>query len=227
LTEKNFKKQSSTINQSDWRILNMEELQMTTSKQEAMENLAYIKEVLADTRKITLSSGSDYILWGFLIFFGMIGTYLPAKGLLMIRSGWYFMILWGGLTLTGWLLAMFGIKRQKTGGRSKLLGSIWLATGVSLSLIPFLGVISGLLSPKGIAPVLSCVLGTAYYITGALNEYKWMKFVALGWWLGAIILFFWQAPENYLLFSLMMILLQVLPGVKMNKLWKEQNQNNG
>ncbi|MBN2829364.1 MAG: hypothetical protein JXR56_03465, partial [Candidatus Cloacimonetes bacterium] len=153
--------------------------------------------------------------------------YLPAKGIITIKTGWYFMFMWGGLILIGWLIAMFGIKRQKSGSRAKLLGSIWMATGISLSMIPFLGVISGLLSAKGIAPVLSCVLGTAYYITGALNEYKWMKLVALGWWIGAVVLFLWTACENYLLFSMMMILLQVLPGIKMNKLWKEQNKSNG
>ena len=33
-------------------------------------------------------------------------------------------------------------------------------------------------------------MGTGYYITGKIIEAKWISNIALGWWIGAIVLFF-------------------------------------
>ncbi len=201
-----------------------------TQKQEAIENLAYIKALLEDSnRKKTLSGGADYMLWGILVLIGMIGNYLPIKGLIPLTSGWYFLYLWGGITLVGWTISFLGFNRSNKivyTHSTKVLNAIWLSAGVSMSLIPFAGMVSNTITPYAICPIIAIILGIAYFITGELNAFKWMKFVALGWWLTGAGLFFYKKPESFIVFGLSMILFQILPGLKMSSLLKKQVSEN-
>ncbi len=201
-------------------------------KQEAMENLAYIKAILEESnRKKTLSGGADYILWGIIVLIGMLGNYLPIKGIITIKSGWYFFFLWGGIISIGWIISFTGVLRTKKityTHSTKVLNAIWLASGITMSVTPFAGMWGGMITPYAICPVIATILGSAYFITGELNRFNWMKFVAIGWWLTGMGLFFYPKPESFIVFAIAMILFQILPGVKMNSLLKKQvSENDG
>ena len=66
-------------------------------------------------------------------------------------------------------------------------------------------------------------LGIAYFTSGAIQQLKWLKNIAFGWWAGAIYLFIFPSVHTLLIFAIMMICLQVVPGLILNRKYKKNS----
>ena len=60
---------------------------------------------------------------------------------------------------------------------------------------------------------MSSFLGAAYILNGVLAGKKWLSYLAIGWWGGAIIMFFYPGLQAILIMAAMMILFQIVPGI--------------
>jgi len=95
----------------------------------------------------------------------------------------------------------------------KILGGIWLSCGIAMTLIGFLGMYTGALREWAISPMMSVVLGIAYFTSGIVYGNSWVKYLSLGWWAGAIIMFLFPGLHILLIFAAMMVLFQIIPGI--------------
>ena len=82
-----------------------------------------------------------------------------------------------------------------------------------MTLFGFIAPLSGAVNGVFISPMISVVLGIAYFVSGFLYDSKWISFLSFGWWGGAIIMFFYPGMQVFLVMSLMLILLQIVPGI--------------
>ena len=139
---------------------------------------------------------------------------------------------WILLITAGWLYSYFDSRKCKDKSKTKsigpkILGSIWLACGITMTIFGFIGTISGAIKGVYVSPVLSLVLAIAYFVSGVIYEYKRLRNLSIGWWTGAIFLFFYPSQYTTLIMALMMIGLQIIPGIILLDKIKKLKANEG
>ena len=195
----------------------------------AAEELAFIKNIIKESRKSFALNGKPFIFWGFLI---VIGLFLEFFRKLFAPEFHYMYFVWILLITAGWLYSYFDSRKCKDKSKTKsigpkILGSIWLACGITMTIFGFIGTISGAIKGVYVSPVLSLVLAIAYFVSGVIYEYKWLRNLSIGWWTGAIFLFFYPSQYTTLIMALMMIGLQIIPGIILLDKIKKLKANEG
>ncbi|MGA7723598.1 MAG: hypothetical protein WCA84_20700 [Ignavibacteriaceae bacterium] len=183
----------------------------------AQEELAFIKKVIQDSRKVIYADGKEFIYWGIIITICLIFTYFtalyPVKGPINIVSVFWFLIVC--LAALG---STFFIKKKYKSSKTKslvgqVLEKIWFANGIGMMLVAFVGGFSGAIQGIYISPLMSSFLGGSYFISGYIYGKKWVSFLAFIWWIGAAIMFIFPGLYVCLMMAAMMILLQIIPGI--------------
>src|SRR5690625_1951061 len=100
-----------------------------TIQSTATEDLAYMRRIMEDTRHAVTMRGEYFILWGFAVLFGMIGTYVFSQ---IGPPNWVWAALWGGLMLIAWACTGLLVRReaQQTQASTpvgRILGKMWSA----------------------------------------------------------------------------------------------------
>ncbi len=180
----------------------------------AQQEIAFIKKIMSDSRRIVYKDGTEFIFWGIIVVIGLIITYFSIITKYLFIFTW----LWPTIIILGWLVSfIIGRRRAKKLATKtfagKLLSAVWTSCGIAMVIMGFAGSISGALQGFSIAPALSIILGIGFAITGFIYGKKWISALSIGWWLGALIMFFWPGLYTILFFAAMMLLFQVLPGI--------------
>ncbi len=89
----------------------------------------------------------------------------------------------------------------------------------------FIATTSGALKGVYVFPVLCIILGIAFYVSSFLHNEKWMKLLSLGWWVGAIIMFYFPSIHIILIFAAMMTFFQIIPGLFFYNKYKKEILN--
>jgi hypothetical protein len=183
----------------------------------AQEEIAFIKKVMQDSRKAILTDGIEFIYWGVIVTICLIFTYFTAGHhvngpINMVSIFWAISMLIGGLGS-----AVFLKRRYKSAEVKSLaaivLGKIWFANGIGMILAGFVGGFSGAIHGVFISPLMSCFLGGSYFISGFIYGKKWISYLALLWWIGAVIMFIFPGLYVVLMMAIMIILFQIIPGI--------------
>jgi hypothetical protein len=95
------------------------------------------------------------------------------------------------------------------------MGAVWISAGISMTILGFVGPFSAAYHGVYVSPILSAILGIAFFISGFLYDKKWVTYLSAGWWTGAIIMFIYPYLYTLLLMSCMMIAFQIIPGIIM------------
>lgn len=194
------------------------------NSEQAELELSEIKKIMEDSRRIMVDDGLGFIIWGTLVAAGLIFSYLSVLGFLDwdITS-----IAWFVLIGAGWLITFLQFRKEKKKRKAvtfagKVAGAIWGSAGITMTIIGFVGSYSGLIRGFGISPLMACVIAAAFFVSGVIYNDKSFRFLSFGWWTGALIMFFWRSPHTLLMFALMMLFMQALPGFIMYKKWKKE-----
>lgn len=184
----------------------------------AQQELAFIKKVMEDSRRIICDDGKSFIFWGILISIGMLVTYLKIAMDWGVHLGWFWPVLIG----FGWIVTIYvevraDKKRSSKTFAAKILGSVWISCGIAMTILGFVGSISGAYNGVFISPLISVVLGIGYLLTGVIYGKRWVSLLAIGWWFGALFMFYLQNLETLLIMTGMMIFLQTIPGIMLYK----------
>ncbi len=188
---------------------------------EAKEQLAFIKSIMDDSQKVLADNGTAFIVWGVLILLAGFSSYLLEQLQLSHFLGWLYLLIVG----LGWIYnAIYDRKADKcTIGNPitiKIISSIWVAVLLSMTILGFVGGYSDTINMEHMSAVMFTVLGIAYYLQGVITGKPWVRNLAFGWWGGSIVLFFITGIWAGLLFVLMMIGLQIIPGFIFKRQWK-------
>jgi hypothetical protein len=188
----------------------------------ALEELKYIRKIIEETRQSVVYNGKDYIFWGILVIVGMMSMYI------FILNGIYFkyFYIWLVLISIGWAFSIYNGRKQEAKFPStfagKLIGNVWGVSGIAITIIGFVGTVSGMINPMAISPIACIIMGGAYYLTGKLCEANWMSKLAYGWWMGGIALLFIRTIESFLIMSLLMLFFQTIPGIIIYRRYKKE-----
>ena len=185
--------------------------------------LSLIKKMMEDSRRLNIDNGIHYIFWGILVTIALLINYTM---LLLKVPGNYIGLAWFILMLSGALIDGIIGRRQSKSSKvttftSRIMGSLWFASGIAMFMYGFLGVISKAYNPLFICPIISTSLGISYFTSGSIQQIKWLQNISFGWWAGAAIMFIFPSVHTLLIFAIMMICLQVIPGLILNKKSKQ------
>lgn len=191
--------------------------------EEAEKELSVIRKIMEDSRQIVVDNGIHYIFWGVLVMIALIVNYI----LLVINAeGKYIGYSWLGLMLSGAIIDIMIARRQsKTVPAAtfagRLLGSLWLSSGIAMFIFGFVGSMTGAYNPVFICPVIATTLGISFFTSGAIQQLKWFQYLSLGWWGGAIIMFVLPGRHTLVIFAVMLLLFQIIPGIILNRMSKK------
>ena len=191
-------------------------------QQSAMEEIALIKRVIEESREFTFNIGKNIVTWGILISIAIFGSYA------VIVSGHeqYAIWIWAVMIGAGWVYSIIAGIREKAkivNYGVKIVSFVWTSCGIAMTLLGFAGTISGGIQVWALAPVIATIMGTGFAGTAFVQELRWVTYVAIAWWLGALLMFFVKTYDTLLIFGIMMILFQVLPGIIFHRQWKANN----
>lgn len=178
------------------------------------DDLAFIRRVMEGARE-TASDGSGHlILWGCLLATAQTLTYLVRHGEMAVPIT----VIWGVTVGVGFagssLLGNRNLKRAPVNSLvNRILSSIWIGCGLSLSLIGFLGQGFGAL-PHQVAPgIEAVVIGTSFFASAMLPNHAIYWLLAAAWWILGGALLVRPSPVSNLVIACGLVLLMVLPGV--------------
>lgn len=191
---------------------------------EAQEQLDYIKNVIQESRKTIQNDGLNFLLWGIIVSAGLLLTYFLE--LFRWRTEWTIFV-WLILISLGWMLTWYEYRKMREARVSffadRVIGGIWLGCGVALSILGFIGPWSCAYSSLYITAVLACVMGIGYFVTGFVTGYCWFKIAGYVWWIISIYMFYFPGLYTLLIFAVMMICVQVIPGAILNRQYRRQH----
>lgn len=179
----------------------------------ATEDLAYIRELMADTRRAAGVSGGYFILWGAVVGLGLLLTWLQVIGLLPYRP----LLTWLpclGLGVLGNVILLRRDLRKPTHSRAgRLIATVWIALGIT-QLILFAAHMGFDTLPGAYLPaIFSCVLGSGIFMTGVFAGLTWLRNLAFAWWLGAILMFAVPGDHVALIMAALLLLAYAVPGL--------------
>lgn len=181
----------------------------------AEEEISVIKTIMEDSRKAVVENGWHYIYWGSIVTAAIIVNCLMV---LYDISKYAQRLLWFSSMPAAAIVE--GIIERKKEKHTKvktfagrLINSLWTGAGLCMFILGFAGSVSGAYSANMIFPLISIVLGSAYLISGVIQQVKWLSAVSVFWWLGAVILLLLPGMHSMLVFAGMLVCFQIVPGV--------------
>ena len=190
-----------------------------TSEQikKAEEEISVIKKIMEDSKKAIVYNGWHYIYWGAIVTAALITNYLMVLNRVSVNSQG--MLWFISMTAAAILEGIIERRRDKQikvkTFAGKLLNTLWSASGICMFILGFAGTISGAYNAIMIFPLISIVLGSAYLISGVIQQVKWLSVISLFWWGGALVLLLLPGIHSMLVFAAMIMCFQVTPGVIM------------
>jgi hypothetical protein len=196
-------------------------------KDTAEQELVFIKKIMEDSHRATVINGRYYISWGIIVSVSLIITYTLLMLKLPENIGW----MWLGAIGIGWILSFIIGRRERSMMKArshtgKIVASVWMGAGTAMTILGFVGPASMVYNGMAICPILASVIGAAYFVSGTIYNLNWVKNLSYAWWTGSIAMFLLgMSYHNLLLFALMMIAFQIIPGLILNNKWKKEVKN--
>lgn len=186
-----------------------------TETTSATEDLAYIRRIMEQSRRAVILRGDAFIIWGVVVFLGLIGNYLFTTFLV---PGWAWGAMWAGLMVIGWTLTLLWARRVERNARcstpaERLLGAVWLGCSIAMAVLGFAGIPLGVMPATGIGPATTAIAGIGVFLTGCLMGVRWVRNLAFVWWAIAVIECIWHGREQFLIGAVVMVLFFIVPGI--------------
>ena len=162
----------------------------------------------------------DFLVWGIAVAAGDIATYAFVCGWTSVDPDW----LWPFLIGIPWLYSLRKViarLRGKPAGiartpMAQAMGMLWLACGILLSTLAIGAGWFGVLQQGWFGATVAGVLGVGFFASASLCSLSWMRIVAVGWWIGEVLLLALHGRSPQLLVSaalMLMLLLFAGPGL--------------
>jgi hypothetical protein len=180
----------------------------------ARDAIAFIRRAIAEGRGYAGTPSPDMLVWGLAIAAGYLASYATVRGWWRLPQGW----IW---TLHRPLVDLFAARHVGRRVRPErprpatveAMRMLWLGCGICLTSLAIGLVATGEIDRGWFRAVTAGILGVAFFGGSYLCDLVWMRWVAVGWWLGQIALLALQRrPELLPTSAALTLALLALPG---------------
>jgi len=190
-------------------------------KNQAQEELIFIKKVMTDSQRLLVDDGKVYILWSGLVVIGLSIKFITEAMDFTFNNAW----IWVPIIVMGWLFtSMIRRKSQETHARTfakRILNGVWTAWGISIPILVLVGYFCGGIESWAVSPIVATIFGSGQFVNGIISNHVWIRNTAFIWWAGAIAMFVWPGGYSIALLGVMIILFFMVPGIVLYRKWKK------
>jgi hypothetical protein len=182
------------------------------------EDIAFIRAAIEQGRNYATGRSPDMVVWGIAAALGYLHTYAFVRGWSRLDPNW----LWAVCIGLPWLYSLRRPLRRLAGdwrpaGQSPMVVALrmtWLGCGVCLTILALAACWTGDIRQGWFNAVVAGVLGAAMFATSFLANLPWLRWIAVLWWAGELLLFTLRGqPEAPLVAAVLMLLLLAGPGL--------------
>lgn len=151
-----------------------------TSAQDLKDRLNTIESMIAEGRRTTKSWGWRFVLWG-------VAFYVALAWSALGHSPWAWPVTMIAAAMVSVILGSTAAGRGVETSMGRAIGSVWLATGVSMFILFFALGFSGRLNDwRLFVAVFSGMLGLTNAATGLILRWRLQMGCAVVWWAAAV-----------------------------------------
>lgn len=175
------------------------DMDMHKHKQQALQDLEFIRRVMEETRRAAVGSNPLFFLWGAVIWVEVLLTYgfvyVSVKGPDLIPYiPWVWALLSAAAVVYTIAFLVQGSRRRAklSTFSDRVIGYLWTGSLVSLVLIAYLSPLNAILTGQGYSYVLpmaaqTVLLAGALFVMGGVYELRSLMNLALAFWVGAVL----------------------------------------
>lgn len=190
-----------------------------TSDDSVRDDIAFIRHAIEQGRGYAGAHSLDLLFWGIALCLGYLGTYATATGWWRINPNW----LWAVCIILPWFYSLRWFFGPRLWGApsnacrppmAQALRMLWFGCGIFLSSFAVAVIVAGDMRQGWFIAVAAGVLGIAFFASSYLCNLPWMRWLAVGWWVAALVLYALRGHVEVLpLSALLMLLLLAFPGL--------------
>ena len=183
------------------------------------EEIAFIRRAIEEGRGYAAGRSADLVVWGIALAIAYLGTYARVRGWWTAETG----LLWALCIALPWIYSLRPllhrlIRRDSdiTAVRpmTRALAMVWCGCGIFLTTLAVAVGYAGEMPQGWFTAVSAGVMGIAFFASSFLCNLAWMRWVAVGWWLGELAAYALRhRPEVLLVSAILMLVLLALPGL--------------
>lgn len=179
---------------------------------DADERLDDIRCWMLEGRRVMTESWRSQLWWG-----GLCSVALVATWWAVYQESWSVLpLVWPVTLAIGWVGSVVIARVTPSRARNQATRSvegIWIGAGATLTLVGLLGPALGAIDPAGLPCIVAAVLGGAYWATDRATDIGWLRWVAVVWWVGAVLLLVVPSNHALLVLAAMALLFEAGPAL--------------
>jgi hypothetical protein len=181
---------------------------------DARDDIAFIRQTVQEGRAFAFGRSPDILVVGLALACGFFANYAALKYNFPSIIGW----IWLVTLILPWAFtlrrAAFRGPHSPRAPMVQAVSAIWIGSGIFLTTLTIVADWADGFREGWMNAVVAGTFGFCFFATAALLKLGWMRFVALGWWIGEIGLFaIRHSPEACLLSAALMLALLAGPGL--------------
>lgn len=191
-----------------------------------LEDVEFIKKMIENNRRSLIDNGISYISAGVYVVIGSaLSIYLQISGMGNMLPYLWLLLLTLLIGFNFFIQKRMAAEKVKKTFAGRVFSAVWIACAIPMLIISVLFFTTNKIPMSAMFSAVSAILGIGYYLTGVINDLKFMKVLAAGWWTSIVISMLWSYfGEEYqlaLFFALLILLLEVIPGIIIYNKWKK------
>jgi hypothetical protein len=179
----------------------------------AEHDIAFIRQVIEDSRRALVENGLPYIIWGALSILGTVLTY----GAVALQ--WFGAIPWiwvgfGILGGAGTFLALRARGRRPVKSAAGLIYTgVWIGMLLLDLVIALCLYLAGIRDMGLYLAIASGGLGMAYFVSSAVTRNPFMFVLSFGWWAGSVAMVLAGGRYAPLMLAGLVLVCELIPGI--------------
>jgi len=181
-------------------------------------DIAFIRTALEEGRAYARRRSPDMFVWGLFVAAGYLGTYAFVRHWSPVDPNWVWLVVivlpWS-YSLRRWWLPLLGSPRAAP-VRSPMVQAfarLWLGCGISLLTLAIAANWGGVPAFHWYDTSVATILAIGFFAGSFLCSVTWLRYVAIAWWVGALVLYRMPGDSVLLVGAAMMLLFLAGPGL--------------
>lgn len=163
-------------------------------EKQAREDIAFIRRAIEEGSTYATAHGPHMLVWGIAVAFGYLATYAFVRGWSPVAPPG----IWAVCLGLGWLYSLrrplrriiaSGKDLPVRGPMAQALAMLWLGCGMFLTILAIAVLTSGDTRQGWCDAIIAGVMGIGFFASASLTKLPWLRWVAVGWWIGEIAIF--------------------------------------
>ncbi len=181
-------------------------------------DIAFIRTALEEGRAYARRRSPDMFVWGLFVAAGYLGTYAYVRHWSAIDPNWVWLaailIPWA-YSLRRWWFWLLGspLATPARSPMARAFAMLWLGCGISLMTLAVAANWGGAAAYHWYDAAVAGILAVAFFAGSALCNVGWLRFVAVAWWIGSLLLYGLRGDGVLLLGAALMLLFLAGPGL--------------